>query len=199
MNRPLLHAVCPSCGAVNRVPQDRPAREAKCGRCHQPLFTGKPVAAGAEGFERHIARNDIPVLVDFWAPWCGPCQAMAPAFERAAAELEPRFRLLKVNADDVPAIVARYGVRSIPTLMLFAAGRPVAQTAGAMDSTGILSWVRAHEAEARAAEHIDHLRQRADARAKQSGAGKDGSIQAEGRRRWRAAPPLGEIAVQAHG
>jgi thioredoxin 2 len=121
-------------------------REAKCGACHQPLFNGKPAAADdVKTFEHQTTWNDIPVVVDFWAPWCGPCRAMAPAFERAAAELEPRYRLLKVNTEQEPELATRHGIRSIPTLMLFAGGRSVGHTAGAMDTPSIVSWVRARE------------------------------------------------------
>jgi thioredoxin 2 len=111
------------------------------------LFTGSSFAADdVKTFERHITRNDIPVVVDFWAPWCVPCRAMAPAYEHAASELEPRHRLLKVNIEQDPQLAARYGIRSIPMLMLFAGGRRVAQTAGAMDAPRIVSWVREQEA-----------------------------------------------------
>ncbi len=139
-----IHVVCPHCSAINRIPPDRPAQNAKCGTCHQQLFTGKPVTANAETFERQTARNDIPVLVDFWAPWCGPCLAMAPAYVRAAAELEPDFRLLKLDTEQQPTIAARYNIRSIPTLMMFAGGRQIAQRAGASDTRSIVAWARAH-------------------------------------------------------
>jgi thioredoxin 2 len=102
------------------------------------------LAADGNSFERHIVRNDIPVVVDFWASWCGPCLAMAPAYERAAAELEPRFRLLKVNADEEQKVAAKFGIRSIPTLMLFAKGRPVARSAGAMNTNDIVAWIQSH-------------------------------------------------------
>ena len=136
------HVVCPSCGALNRVPASQPALQAKCGKCHLLLFTGKPVAADEAAFERHITRNDIPVLVDFWAPWCQPCLAMAPAYERAAAALEPDFRLLKVNADEAQRLMVRFAIRSIPTLMLFARGRPIAQMSGALDARRITEWAK---------------------------------------------------------
>src|SRR6202045_3611154 len=137
------HVVCPSCGAINRVPATRSALDAKCGTCHNKLFSGQPAKVDGKGFERHIVRNDITVVVDFWAPWCGPCLAMAPAYERAAAELEPDYRLLKGNTEEEQSVAARYGIRSIPTLMLFLNGREVARRAGASDTRGIVSWAKA--------------------------------------------------------
>lgn len=144
--------VCPHCLTVNRVPAARPASQAKCGHCHRPMFEGKPAVASTEGFDRHRTSGDIPILVDLWAPWCGPCRAMAPAFERAAAQLEPDYRLLKVNIDEEPALAERYQVRGIPLLMLFAGGNPIAQNAGAMDTAGIVRWARAQVMTARPAQ-----------------------------------------------
>src|SRR5690348_6570667 len=142
MSGPACPVVCPSCGEGDRIAPPRPAHQAKCGTCHLLLFQAKPVAADEATFERHITRNDIPVLVDIWASWCQPCLAMAPAYERAAAELEPDIRLLKVNADEAQQLVAKFAIRGIPTLMLFVRGRPVAQTSGALDTRRITEWVK---------------------------------------------------------
>jgi thioredoxin 2 len=141
-----LHLVCPHCQAVNRVPADRLDASPTCGQCHQPLFTGHPQAVDEAGFHKHLTRNDIPVLVDFWATWCGPCQMMAPHFAQAAAQLEPRVRLLKVDTDAERALGTRYAIRSIPTLALFKGGRELARQSGAMQSAGIVQWVRAQGA-----------------------------------------------------
>lgn len=135
-----LHLVCPHCHTTNRVEREQLARQPDCGSCHQPLFTGRPTELDATAFERHVARGQLPVLVDFWAPWCGPCRMMAPAFEQAAAQLEPRVRVVKVNTDEAPGLGAQLGIRSIPTLALFANGKEVARQAGAMGTADILRW-----------------------------------------------------------
>jgi thioredoxin 2 len=142
MDREIRHIVCPHCVAVNRIPADKDAAHAKCGQCHRPLFGGHPVPATAASFARQILKNDIPVVVDFWAEWCGPCKAMAPVYDRAAAEFEPQIRFLKVDTDAESALASQYGIRSIPTLMLFKHGAVAAQRAGAMDGQSLRAWLR---------------------------------------------------------
>jgi thioredoxin 2 len=144
MSEATRNIVCPNCTSVNRIPSGRDTRRAKCGRCHQPLFTGRPTSVSAKSFAAHIQRNDIPVVIDFWAEWCGPCKAMTPVYERVASELEPKVRFLKVDTEAEPELSARYNIRSIPTLMLFQNGNVVAQQAGAMGAEALRSWLRQH-------------------------------------------------------
>ncbi|MEO7546909.1 MAG: thioredoxin TrxC [Ramlibacter sp.] len=140
-----LHIVCPHCHTTNRVQAAQLASAPDCGKCKKPLFDGHPVALDEAAFDRHTGRSQIPVLVDFWAPWCGPCRMMAPAYEKAAALLEPQFRLAKVNTEDVPKLGERFAIRSIPTLALFVDGREVARQPGAMTSgNDIAQWARSH-------------------------------------------------------
>ena len=139
-----INIVCPSCDAVNRIPAGKLTSQPSCGKCKQVLFNAHPIELSSSNFEKHITRNDIPVLVDFWAPWCGPCRMMAPAFMQAAEKLEPGIRLAKLNTEEAQELGARYNIRSIPTLAIFKNGREVARQAGAMDVSGIVSWARAN-------------------------------------------------------
>lgn len=139
-----MHVVCPHCDSVNRLPAEKLAAGGRCGSCRQPLFNGAPLALDQSRFPRHAGRSDIPLLVDFWATWCGPCRMMAPIFEQAASQLEPGVRLIKVDSDANQELSAQYGIRSIPTLILLKQGREVARQAGAMDLRSLLGWVRQH-------------------------------------------------------
>jgi thioredoxin 2 len=134
--------VCPECAGLVRVPSDRLADAPKCPRCHSRLFAGHPVVLTDANFDQHVGRSGVPVVVDFWAPWCGPCRSMAPAFEEAARRFEPSVRFAKLNTDEAQSVAARFGIRSIPTLMVFREGREVARQAGAMDLGSLSRWLQ---------------------------------------------------------
>lgn len=138
----MMRILCPRCHTINRVPAARLADGPNCGQCHAPLFTGQPIALTASDFDMHATRNDVPLVVDFWAPWCGPCRMMAPAFEQAAKALEPLARLGKVNTEDEPTLAARFGIASIPTMIIFRNEREVARQPGALGLQDIVRWVR---------------------------------------------------------
>jgi thioredoxin 2 len=139
-----MQIVCPHCDVTNRVPPDKIQEDPKCGRCKQPLFEGRPLDLTGATFQKHVERTDVPIVVDFWAPWCGPCRMMAPVFAQAAQQLEPQARLAKVNTEIEKRIAASFAVRSIPTLVVLKNGREIARKAGAMQLNNLLTWVRAH-------------------------------------------------------
>jgi len=134
--------VCPYCGAVNRIPAERLGDNPKCGKCSKNIFASRPIELTSASFSKHIGGSEIPVLVDFWAPWCGPCKMMAPAFEKAAVALEPEVRLAKLNTDEEQQVAAQYDIRSIPTMILFSGGKEIARQSGAMMGGQIEQWVR---------------------------------------------------------
>jgi len=136
------HIVCPHCNAINRIPMTRLADNPGCGKCHKALFDAHPVELNSASFSRHINKNDIPLVIDFWAPWCGPCKMMAPAFQQASAQLEPYFRFSKLNTENEQAIAGQFSIRSIPTIAIFKHGKEISRQAGAMSATDIVRWVK---------------------------------------------------------
>jgi len=136
--------ICPQCSATNRIPDNRLQDAPKCGKCKQPLFMGAPVELTDSTFQKHIAKNDIPVVVDFWASWCGPRKMMAPEFKKAAEQLEPSVRFAKLSTENNQQTAAQFGIRSIPTMILYKNGKEVAQQAGAMSAVQISQWVQSH-------------------------------------------------------
>ena len=135
------HIVCPHCQATNRIPDARLVDKPNCGKCHKALFTAQPFEVSGSNFQKHISQNHIPVVVDFWAPWCGPCKSMAPAYAQACTQLEPNFRLIKLNTENEQAIAGQFRIQSIPTIAIFKNGKEVSRQAGAMGASDIVTWI----------------------------------------------------------
>jgi thioredoxin 2 len=136
-----IHIVCGQCDSVVRVPQDRTDQSPRCPKCHAELFPGEPFTLRSASFDKHASRNDLPLIVDVWAPWCGPCRMMAPHFEKAARRFAKQARFGKVNSDEEPTLSARFGIRGIPTLLVFKGGREISRQSGAMDLGALSRWL----------------------------------------------------------
>jgi thioredoxin 2 len=136
-----IHVVCGKCDSVVRLPRERLNESPRCPGCHSALFEGTPVNLTAENFDKHVSRGDLPLVVDFWAPWCGPCLAMAPFFEKTARQLEPKLRFAKLNTEEHPAPAAKFNIRSIPTMIVFRGGREIGRQIGAMDAASLTRWL----------------------------------------------------------
>ena len=137
-----IQVACPACLTANRVPAERVSEDPKCGRCGAPLLSGAPIELAEAAFDDFVRRSHLPVIADFWAPWCGPCRAMAPQFEKAAQELKGRARLVKVNTEEAPGLAARMNIRAIPTIALFRNGAEVKRVSGALDAGSLVRWAQ---------------------------------------------------------
>jgi len=143
MNTKTLHLVCPKCNATNRVPRDKLHAELNCGKCQAPLLTAHPDNLGEVAFNAQLVKSHIPMVVDFWAPWCGPCRMMAPVFEKVSQDMQGRARFVKVNTEAEQDLAAKFNIRSIPTLAVFSGGSEIARQPGAMSATDLMRWVSA--------------------------------------------------------